>query len=686
LDVDDPAVRQEDWAHLRGWTGKWFDSPEHLPISFTYAAEHVHGIPANWSPRVHRRRTTSTVVETEFRGRHPQGALEVRLELITYLEYPVIEWTAWFANAEEQPSETLADVLALDAGLAGEEPILQYCNGDFNSEDGYSWQARPLPPGEGVEQSPYLGRPCDQAFPYFRLTFRGGGTSLAVGWPGQWRAIFTGRAAGVDAQVGQQEVRLRLKPGEQIRTPRVTLLGWAGDEERAINLWRRWYLDHVMPRPGGRPMPTLLSAAGTDDGPGDEFTGATESNQLVYQDRFAEHGIGYDIWWVDAGWYDCKDRAKNGEVDWCVTGTWAADQERFPRGLAPVSANAASHGARLLLWFEPERVFAGTALQAEHPQWVLERPTPPIPEKVRRWWRARTSGLLDLSDEECRSMLTELVSGLIDEYGIGVYRQDFNISPLDFWQINDTGGAEERTGATENHHQQGYLAFWDELLERHPGLIIDSCASGGRRNDLETMRRSVPFHYSDYGYGLHPIKVDFQRTLFEWLPYFKESCLSWDVADARAEGLSASEQDSYAFHCSMAPMLALGVDIRRVDEYDLGVVQQMISVWRHAADLLLNGDYYALTPPGRRGSEWVGRQFCSRDASRGLVQAIRHSHSPDAVQTLYPRRIDPDAEYDLVEAESGEHRQVSGAALKADGLIFEIPPRNGSIWFYECSA
>lgn len=36
---------------------------------------------------------------------------------------------------------------------------------------------------------------------------------------------------------------------------------------------------------------------------------------------------------------------------------------------------------------------------------------------------------------------------------------------------------------------QGYLAYWDELRRTNPDLFIDSCASGGRRNDLETMRR-----------------------------------------------------------------------------------------------------------------------------------------------------------------------------------------------------
>ena len=44
----------------------------------------------------------------------------------------------------------------------------------------------------------------------------------------------------------------------------------------------------------------------------------------------------------------------------------------------------------------------------------------------------------------------------------------------------------------------GYLAFWDELRRRHPGLLIDTCASGGRRNDLETLRRAIPLWRADY--------------------------------------------------------------------------------------------------------------------------------------------------------------------------------------------
>jgi len=57
---------------------------------------------------------------------------------------------------------------------------------------------------------------------------------------------------------------------------------------------------------------------------------------------------------------------------------------------------------------------------------------------------------------------------------------------------------------TENLYVQGYLAYWDGLLQQHPGMLIDSCASGGRRNDLETLRRAVPLLRSDYQAAAFP--------------------------------------------------------------------------------------------------------------------------------------------------------------------------------------
>ena len=243
---------------------------------------------------------------------------------------------------------------------------------------------------------------------------------------------------------------------------------------------------------------------------------------------------------------------------------------------------------------------------------------------------------MNLGNPECRQWLTDHVCRLIKDNGIKIYRQDHNFPPLEHWRKNE---AEDRQGMNENLHVQGYLQFWDDLLARNPGLWIDSCASGGRRNDLETMRRSVPLHYTDYGYGDHPVKLAFHHTLYEWIPYFKECTLSWDIGGkARFD----HQVDSYSYHCGMAPMLFATLDIRR-DDYDYALARKMIAIWRRASDLILYGDYYPHTPFHRSAEQWVAWQFDCPETGCGLVQGIRFPASPQETLTIHPKGIRPDA-------------------------------------------
>jgi hypothetical protein len=70
--------------------------------------------------------------------------------------------------------------------------------------------------------------------------------------------------------------------------------------------------------------------------------------------------------------------------------------------------------------------------------------------------------------------------------------------PLPYWRAND---APDRQGMAEIRHVEGLYEFWNDLLRRHPGLVIDNCASGGRRIDLETISRSIPLWRSDWQCG-----------------------------------------------------------------------------------------------------------------------------------------------------------------------------------------
>ena len=653
-----PITTPEDMSIIRAWVARYFAHAADLPISFTLDGQVVRGIPESWQTSVDRRRIDANIIETVFEGADLRSGLKVRVECAEYLDYPVIEWVAWLTNAGQSPTPIIGDLQALDATFEGTAPVLTHCNGDYYSVDGYTPTPTPMRPGETLAFAPNGGRACDGAFPYYRVAFEGHGLSIAIGWPAQWAARFEGRQDGIAIRAGQEKTHLRLMPGERIRTPRMTVMAWSGDETRAVNVWRRWYLAHILPRPNGQPMRPLLACAATDEG--EEFTAATEENQIRFIDKFRQKGIRPDVWWIDAGWYPCYN--EQHERRWWITGTWKPDPERFPNGMKPISDHAAQGGADLLMWFEPERVRPGTALDVEHDGWLLRNPD-------------NDNSLLNLGNPEARQWLTDHVCKLIQDNGIKIYRQDHNFPPLDHWRKNE---AEDRQGINENLHVQGYLQFWDDLLARNPGLWIDSCASGGRRNDLETMRRSVPLHYTDYGYGDHPIKLAFHRTLFEWIPYFKECTLSWDQA-----GIERFDHDvdSYSFHCGMAAMMFATLDIRR-DDYDFATACKMIDVWRNAVDLMLYGDYYEHTPFHKDAAQWVVWQFDQPETGHGLVQGIRLPAAPDETMTVKLKGLDPAGCYEFANAETGERREVAGDVLLGEGFTLALPPRNGVIWFY----
>ena len=67
---------------------------------------------------------------------------------------------------------------------------------------------------------------------------------------------------------------------------------------------------------------------------------------------------------MDAGWYPFKS-------GWWKTGTWDVDPGRFPHGFTPISEAAHARGVKIIVWFEPERVTAGSWLWENHPEWLI---------------------------------------------------------------------------------------------------------------------------------------------------------------------------------------------------------------------------------------------------------------------------------------------------------------------------
>jgi alpha-galactosidase len=658
LEVDDAgdgiACDQADWADAKvaladGTVLRLGDLPlivekpierpvYGLPFSFLYGGRPSDELLPLWkfesaSARLDANRTRRTVIFTE-----PGPGLQVRCEAVLYRDYPVVEWTVGFANLGQSETPVIESIRSLDVRFGpGQRASVELRRwlGSVCAVNDYEPIREPLLPGTARTVATAGGRPTNSDMPMFNVSWPGGGVLAVLGWPGQWSADFARDEAGrVRIVGGQQRTRFVLHPGEQVRSPLSVLQFYSGDPDRAQNVWRRWMLAHNTPRPGGKPIQPMLSACNGNHYPG-IITNAAE--EVVFLQGYLREGIRPQYWWQDAGWYPCDP------VGWPKTGTWEVDSSRWPHGIRAVSDWARTEGIRTIVWFEPERVHAGTWIAEHHPEWVIG---------------GKNGGLLRIGDPECRRWLTDHISRLLTEQGIDVYRQDFNIDPLAYWQSED---AADRQGIAEIRHVEGYLAYWDELLRRHPGMLIDSCASGGRRNDLETLRRAVPLLRSDYTFD--PVGEQCHTYgLASWIPF---------------NGTGFLTCDTYLIRSQMSPEFTMGVDTRRAD-LDYGTLRRMVAEWNRVGPCLL-GDYWPLTAYSKANDVWMAWQFDRPEIGDGVVQAFRRADCSEHALTVRLRGLDPDACYVLTDMDDMTNRTVSGGSLMVEGLRIEAQQRPQAI-------
>jgi hypothetical protein len=110
---------QKDMNISHSHIGKLFLSPESLPFSFTYNGRRISGIPDEWRPVSKKRRMDSNLLETVYEGNDVHTGLQVCLECMEYLDYPVVEWVVWLTNRGNEPTDLIEGVLALDCSLTG---------------------------------------------------------------------------------------------------------------------------------------------------------------------------------------------------------------------------------------------------------------------------------------------------------------------------------------------------------------------------------------------------------------------------------------------------------------------------------------------------------------------------------------------------------------------------------------
>ncbi|MBR7092581.1 MAG: alpha-galactosidase [Clostridia bacterium] len=627
------------------------------PFLFSLDGEPVSAGPVQVS-RHEAADRTEAVVSRRF------GDLVAEVRAVLWARHPAVEWTVWLRNIGEADSPLISDWRAFDGVLAPEMTsnhpginhtyVLQYFRGDYYSPDGFEQFDRLLSNDIPLTFHNEGGRSCSTELPYYRLRSDKRAIAIAVSWQGQWQTSFRFNwQQGVYFSAAQARFHGRLHPGEAVRSPLIALLfSESPDDARCVNLWRHWMIDCNIPRQaGGQPLPVCASFG--SNAYFYECRDATEENQLFFVGKLLENQVPFDIWWMDAMWYDCGSRRL---PNWCPVGTWRADPERFPHGLTPISSLLHANGKRLLAWFEPERVSPGTEIYEKYPQFTLTTPQAESPAIQQGAMGTDTnasidnSRLLNLADPQVLRYITDTVSDAIRDNGIDWYRQDMNTNPLRVWIHNETP---ERVGVLENLYCQNLLRYWDTLRERFPDVWQDTCASGGRRIELETLRRAVPLCKSDYNAVDPCVTAAFHHSLYQWVPYFASLGM-------RQTGTL------YELAVHMALFIGVSVDVRQPQDYDR--LNRFLLAYKQLAPYVW-GDYYEPLGYTRDPRLLTAYQFDRPEQADGLLGVIAHDGCRMRAAALPLQGVDPAAVYRVRELQEdfswGPYAEMSGAQLAA---------------------
>ncbi|WP_401000886.1 alpha-galactosidase [Agromyces sp. GXQ0307] len=259
---------------------------------------------------------------------------------------------------------------------------------------------------------------------------------------------------------------IELAEGESYTTP------WAiGSWGDGLNELSRRFHDELRARPQHprRPRPVTLNT----------WEAVYFEHDLDTLSELAERAarVGVERFVLDDGWF------RGRRDDTAGLGDWFVDEGVWPHGLGPLIDRVRGLGMEFGLWVEPEMVNLDSDLSREHPDWILRgRDDLPVP--------ARQQHVLDLANEDAWQYLLDRLDALLAEYDIAYLKWDHNRDLL------EAGAAD--TGRPRGH--ENVLALYRllaALKRRHPGLEIESCASGGSRVDLGILEHTDRIWTSD---------------------------------------------------------------------------------------------------------------------------------------------------------------------------------------------
>lgn len=342
----------------------------------------------------------------------------------------------------------------------------------------------------------------------------------------------------------------------------------------------------------------------------------TTEKLLPVIDKAAEAGAEY--YCMDAGWY------ADGYW-WDTVGEWQPVPWRFPNGIKEVFDYIKSKGMVPGIWLEIESMGVNCPILNQFTDDCFF---------MRHGRRVIDHGRyqLDFRNEKVRKFATEVVDRVVNEYGVGYIKTDYNIEGGVGTEVASDSFGDGLLG-----HTQALLSWLEEVLNKYPDLIIESCSSGGMRMDYAMLQRLSIQSVTDmpnYEQMLPVAAVAATAVL-------PEQAAIW------AYPLQKEDENRVAGNMVNAMLLRMHLagEITSLDDKQFEIVKEGIACYKQIRSDISNAvPFYPLgVETANKG--WLCAGYCCTDKQYLIVwrmdskensKVIRLDSSVDRAEIIYP--------------------------------------------------
>lgn len=310
--------------------------------------------------------------------------------------------------------------------------------------------------------------------------------------------------------------------------------------------------------------------------------------------------LNLEMFVLDDGWFGRRTDDTKGLGDYDV------NMKKLHRGLKGISEYTNKKGLKFGLWFEPEMVNENSKLYETHPDWVIRNP-------YRDMSFGRNQLVLDLSSKEVQDYIIENVNNILDNNNIEYVKWDMNR------HISDVSSPFFHGGELPHRYMIGLYRVFNEIINTHPNVFFEGCASGGNRFDLGILSYFDQIWTSDDTDAYERINIQSGIALA-----YPLRCISNHVSASPSHSVLRHTPIDTRFNVAFFGAFGYELDLSTLHPIEKKAVKKQVAFYKKHRLLVRDGTFYQLKDIKEDGvAMWLVVSKDKKEAVLGYYNSLQ---------------------------------------------------------------